>query len=311
MFSHSGSGYIKLFSRDREYSYGVARKFASNPNLFPTGSCNDDNFWIECLRSKSSAELLLAQTAAIIWNPMKPWYSAWMQLFTPIFGDEYIPISVNKAVKEGNFRIDIKLLIGHNEMEGALFTKGFDIIRGLFGRYIPIVSKAPIISKKIVFNDIRKVFFDNDTIGVFVAEKFTETFSDNPFLLDQNAIRRSAVHAIGDYYLTCPTILFGGHIVKNSVFTGNVYQYRLTYANSQSISKFSTWADVTHADDLVLVFGLPFKSFDRKFWTNEDRILSKQIMDIWTHFAKHKSVFKAEKSFSIFDFEFFFLVDFQ
>ncbi len=305
MFSHSGSGYIKLFSRDIEYSYGIARKFASNPNLFLTGSCNDDNYWIECLRSKSSTELLLAQTTAIIWNPMKPWYLAWMQLFVPIFGDEFIPISVNKAVKEGNFRKDIKLLIGHNEMEGVLFAQGFDIIRGLFGRYTPIVSKAPIISRRIVFNDIRKVFFDNDTIGVFVAEKFTETFSDNPFLLDQNGIRRSAVHAIGDYYSTCPTILFGGHIVKNSIFTGNVYQYRLTYANSLSVSKFSTWADVTHADDLVLVFGLPFKSFDRKFWTNEDRILSKQIMDIWTHFAKYESVLEQKNVFQYLNLIFF------
>ena len=264
----------------------MARRFASNDRIFRSGSCAKDEDWIECLRNKSATELLYAHFSSIIYNPSKPWYTVYIQHFTPIFGDELVPISINKAVKDGNFKKDIKILMGHNEMEGALFTQAFDLLRGLYGRYIPIVPIAPVISKAIVFNDIRDVFFDNDTIGIVIAEKFTETFHDEINRLDMNAIRRAAIHAFGDYFLTCPTVLFGGHMVDTQDFTGEIYQYRLTYAHTHSHSRLSIWADVTHTDDLALVFGNPFS--DYKLWSNADRRLSREIMNIWTHFAKHE-----------------------
>ena len=174
--------------------------------------------------------------------------------------------------------------MGHAEMEGALFASAFDIIIGLHGRYIPILPWAPIISKDLVYNDIRRYFFDNDTIGIEIADKFTENFAHER-RHDGNALRRAAIHAFGDYFLTCPTILFGGHLIDHNDFTGQVYQYRLTYAHKQSVSRLSIWADVTHTDDLALVFGSPFE--DPLLWTNSDRKLSREFMDIWTHFAKY------------------------
>ena len=179
--------------------------------------------------------------------------------------------------------------MGHTEMEGLLFATFFDIRKGMFGRYMPLLPKAPLISKAAVFNDIRNNFFDNDTIGVEMARLFTEPFSADPTQLDGNGLRRAAVHAFGDYFLTCPTILFGAHIVKTPDYRGSVYQYRLTYAHKQSFARHSVWAEATHTDDLALVFGLPFN--DRQFWSNGDRKLSKEMMNIWTHFAKYKSVF--------------------
>jgi carboxylesterase type B len=230
---------------------------------------------------------------------LKPWYSGWVQTFVPIFGDEFMPISVNRAVKEGNFCKDIKLLIGHNEMEGALLIASFDILRGLLGRYLPPLPISPLISKRRVYFDIKNIFIDNDTIGIPIAEKFLEHYSENSYILNQNSIRKSAVHLFGNYLLTCPTILFGGHIVKNSLFTGKVFQYRLTHVITQSISKLSIWAEATHADDLPLLFGQPFKPIEWRFWSSSDRKLSKEIMDIWTHFAKYESVFGLKNIYSL------------
>ena len=218
-------------------------------------------------------------------NPTKPWYTAFIQEFTPIFGDEFVPISINKAVKEGNFRKDIKLLMGHNEMEGLFFASAFDLYKGLQGRYTPFLPIAPIISKEIVFNDIRQHFFDNDTIGLGIAEDFTKAFSKDNRFLDSNELRRSAVHSFGDYFLACPTILFGGHLVKNLDFKGVVYQYRLTYAHKQSIARHSVWAEVSHTDDIALLFGAPFT--DPLLWGEDDRRLSRVFMDVWTYFAKY------------------------
>ncbi|CAG2117964.1 unnamed protein product [Medioppia subpectinata] len=281
----SGSAYIKLFSRDTNYSYKIARRFASNKRLFRrSGACVGTD-WIQCLRSKSAYELLNAQLMSIIHNPSKPWYTVYIQQFTPVFGDEFVPISVNRAVNAGDFRKDIHILMGHLEMEGLLFTSAFDLGVGMAGRYLPFVPIAPVISKEIVYNDIRNYFFDNDTIGITIAEEFTKTFDSNPRLLDRNGLRRAATHAFGDYFLTCPTVLFGGGLVTSDQFVGRVYQYRLTYSHRHSISRYSTWSEATHTDDIALVFGAPFN--DRNLWTNGDRRLSKQMMNIWTHFATH------------------------
>ncbi|CAG2163966.1 unnamed protein product, partial [Oppiella nova] len=207
MAETNGSAYIKLFSRDTDYSYKIARKFASNKKLFRrSGPCVGDNDWIECLRTKRAHELLNAQLVSILHNPLKPWYTVWIQQFCPVFGDEFVPISVNKAVKEGNFRKDVRVLMGHVEMEGLLFASAFDLVVGMSGRYLPFVPIAPVISRDIVRNDIRKYFFDNDTIGVEIAHEFTKSFDTNPRLLDGNGLRRAAIHAFGDYFLTCPTI---------------------------------------------------------------------------------------------------------
>jgi hypothetical protein len=204
-----------------------------------------------------------------------------------MFGDEFMPISIPRALKEGNFRKDINILIGHTEMEGAAFTVDFDFVRFLDGRYIPELDYVPLITKNIVFMDTKNIFFDNNTFGTTVSKEYTETFPE--FELNKyngNRIRGSAVHAFSDYALTCPTILFGYYFAKNS-YSGSVFQYRLTYANSRSMCANSEWANVTHADDILLVFGTPFRSFG---FSDDDKKLSFQMMNIWTHFSRYESV---------------------
>ncbi|XP_054161092.1 cholinesterase 1-like [Oppia nitens] len=282
----SGSAYIKLFSRDTDYSYRIARRFASNRLLFPlSGNCPHDSSWIQCLRRKPAKELLTAQVLSILFNPSKPWYTVWIQQFTPIFGDQYVPISVNRAVKQGDFKKDVHILMGHVEMEGLLFTAAFDIVKGMSGRYLPFVGQPTRITRDLVANDIRQYFFDNDTIGVRIADEFTKTFDPDPDRLDRDGIRSAAVHAFGDYFLTCPTILFGGHIANNRDFRGRVYQYRMTSTHRYSISRNSLWANHTHTDDIALVFGAPFN--DHRYWTDDDRRFSRHVMDIWIYFAKY------------------------
>ncbi len=286
-FVKTGSAHVKIFSRDKDYSYQVARRFATNSSLWLTGACDDDKTWIQCLRNKSSKELLIAQTTAIKWNPSNPWYSAIFLEFVPMFGDKFMPISVPQALREGNFRNDIKILIGHVELEGAFFTVAFDLARFLKGRYVPELPFAPVITKNIVFKDIKNIFIDNETIGTNIAAIYTETFPNyvlNP--KTRNWLRTTAVHAFSDYALTCPTVLFGNYFAKNSL-PGSVFQYRLTYANSRSMSAHSFWANVTHGDDILLVFGLPFSDVG---FTEDDKKMSSQMMDIWTYFAKYESV---------------------
>lgn len=172
-------------------------------------------------------------------------------------------------------------------MEGALITLVLDWKANLFGRYLPFVLRPPFISKESVFNDIKNIFIDNQTIAQRVATEYTKPFNRLLVLLNPNPIRRAAVHMFGDYSLTCPTILFGSHLRQRSDFEGKVFQYRLTYGSSQSIASHSHWADVSHTDELPLVFGHPFKPIESFLWKDNDRKVSQQLMDIWTYFAKH------------------------
>lgn len=172
-------------------------------------------------------------------------------------------------------------------MEGALITLVLDWKTNLFGRYFPFIKRPPLISKTMVFNDIINVFINNQTIARTAAKEYIKPFTPLFVLMNPNPIRRAAVHLFGDYSLTCPSILFGSYLRQRSDFEGKVFQYRLTYASSQSIASYSNWADVSHTDDLPLVFGQPFKPIEGFLWTDNDRKMSMIIMNIWTHFAKH------------------------
>jgi hypothetical protein len=79
------------------------------------------------------------------------------------------------------------------------------------------------------------------------------------------------IYALGDYGLVCPTVLFGGLFAKNALPTAKVYQYRLTYPNSQSFCNTSVWANVTHGDQLPLVFGQAFRPLEELNARNEEK----------------------------------------
>lgn len=280
-----GSGFGKLYNPSFSETYTTARKFANFTN------CNGDN-WIDCLRGKSLNDLLAVQSEAPIWaSDAKPDYVAQTFVFRPTYGDEFMPKSVTNAIKSGDFRKNISIMIGHNEMESSffvIFQQNFDKQK----RYVPILPSALIPNVDSVKNDIRNNFIQNDTIGISIAEKYTSGFSNGLFGLPLNSInpiRRSAMFAASDYAYACPTVLFGGWFAKNSVNSnGKVYQYRFTYSTTQSISNSSIWGNSTHTDEYALVFGQPFKPLENLFWLNSDRYLSKVMMDIWTYFATHK-----------------------
>ncbi|CAG2101959.1 unnamed protein product [Medioppia subpectinata] len=294
----SGSAFNKMWEQDVDYSYRVGRRFATDASLWPdNGSCytseGDDIHWVQCLRQKTAEQLLWAQTqSGLRWLPRDPWITVGLSTyFKPIFGDQFLPRPVMTAVKAGDFRRDITIVLGHNEMEGAIITTLVDLYSGLMGRYLPFVPRPPLISQSIVFNDIQNVLVHNKSIAGRVAAQYTDPFNSRLRLqLNPTPIRQSAVHMFGDYALTCPTILFGAYAVRAPAFTGKVFQYRLKYGSTQSLASYSTWADVSHTDELPLVFGLPFKPYERLLWSDRDRRLSKHVMDVWTHFAKSGEV---------------------
>jgi hypothetical protein len=110
---------------------------------------------------------------------------------------------------------------------------------------------------------LRWLVWENDAIGIPRAAAYTSGFTDPATTLNLNPIRRSAMYSADDYALKCQTVLFGGNYAQCSIninSIGKVFQYKLTYAHSQSVfsSTASVWCNASHTDDLALVFGEPF-----------------------------------------------------
>ena len=137
------------------------------------------------------------------------------------------------------------------------------------------------------------MFLANKALGQKLADDYTQGF-DPITLVNSNPLRQTAAHAIGDYYLTCPTILFASYLRTRPAFSGQVWQYRLTSASLYSPVNASFWVDSSHVDEMNHVFGNPWditSPFPLAPWLFGDKQLSSQLMDIWTYFAKYGSVY--------------------
>ncbi len=89
----------------------------------------------------------------------------------------------------------------------------------------------------------------------------------------------------GDLIITCPTYFFAKQFAENSP-KGKVYFYELTYVrNNSKLYRFDTERmGIYHGAELEFVFGLPF--LDPESSSEIDRNLSKNVMSLWTNFAK-------------------------
>jgi hypothetical protein len=208
--------------------------------------------------------------------------------FTPISGDQFMPRNCIPAIKESDFKTDVRLLIGHSAMEGVSFARDFDDMIGLEGRYNP--KQLSRVTRSQVYDDIKLFISKTVDLNGKIAGAYTDPFGADGTDQSRQLIQ-AAAHAYGDYVITCPTILFGAELVRQKAFKGTVYQYRLTYANSQSISYDSYWAEAEHTDEQPLVFGRPLNEPENT-WTQTDRKISQLFVDIWTDFAKNGLIFR-------------------
>ncbi|CAG2107303.1 unnamed protein product [Medioppia subpectinata] len=256
-----------------------SRDFATNKTYFPTNPCANTTAtaeWIKCLKSKTTDELNKAQEAVF--------YATFTETsgtpFKSIYGDQFLPKDFSRSLADADFKTNVNLLIGHSEMEGVSFSNDFDTMFGLNGRYNPRWLSP--VTKDQVWADIRAFMPLPADTQLMIANAYTNQFRPKDQSLE---LTRAAAHAYGDAGITCPTVIFGAQLVTHRDFKGSVHQYRLSYANSKSISYDSYWAEAEHTDEQPLVFGRPLNEPDNG-WTATDKEISKTFVTLWTDFAK-------------------------
>jgi carboxylesterase type B len=271
-YLHQGSTYILEENLREELEN--SKNFAANKAYFPTKTCEGDN-WLQCLKEKSTSELNQAQLKLFRQKLLS------FTPFKPIIGDKFLPKTCVQSLIDADFKTDVQLLIGHTSMEGMSFAYNIDRFLNLSDRYNPKVMSR--VTKDQIKNDI-KLFARDQDFAEEIARAYTQGISNGSNW--NRDLVRSGAHAYGDMLMTCPTIIFGSELTKHSSFKGSVFQYRLTYANSHSISYDSQWAEAKHTDEVPLVFGRPFNELHNN-WTADDKKMSEVVMRIWTDFAKY------------------------
>ena len=89
----------------------------------------------------------------------------------------------------------------------------------------------------------------------------------------------------GDYVFNCPTIKFSNEY--SQVHHGRSFFYKFN-RRSKAV-KWPSWFGVSHGFEIEFVFGTPWLDYD--LYDNEDRIVSRKIMNVWANFAKHGKLY--------------------
>ena len=111
------------------------------------------------------------------------------------------------------------------------------------------------------------------------VENITEFYLRNVSPNDSEAIKSRISDFFGDLLMKCPTYLFAKRYAEHSSDKTKVFFYELTHASGSEA--------VYHAADVLFVFGLPLIGADWGLFSEEDKQISKIIIQYWTHFAKH------------------------
>lgn len=142
------------------------------------------------------------------------------------------------------------------------------------------LNKTKYYLKKVM-NEVN--LFDDIAIDAII-DFYTFGLKDG----DGDKLRKAVSKAVGDAGFVCPMALFGEHLATWSRHR-NIYSYRFTYIAEtyELLYNCVGWMGVCHGADVPHVFGLPVDNYPLPiFWTEEERVFSRQIVEAWTHFAK-------------------------
>ncbi|XP_054159712.1 acetylcholinesterase-1-like [Oppia nitens] len=248
----SGSVNSYLGSEPKESALIKAQDFATKFNCFDNSS-NKIN--ISCLRSIDVKQIVN------ICDTMR--YNN--QFFTPIFGDQFLPLKPEIALKRGDFKKNVDLLFGTCSDEGSGFVSDLG-----FQDMLPdSPNNSMTVSKSKLF--IQLIFSVMKVSNIKkVADFYTKGLKDS----DGVMLKKAVANSFGDYQLTCPTISFGSKMV----LSGKAYSYKLTFSTRHD------WTGVQHGDDIQYVFGGPLRNSNH--YSDDVKHLSHTFINIWTTFAK-------------------------
>ncbi|KAI2801626.1 hypothetical protein BLOT_009440 [Blomia tropicalis] len=208
---------------------------------------------IECLRTKPVD--LLVNTESNFW---------------PVYGDEFMPVRHIDAIKSYRFNRDIDLMYGVCKDEGTGFV--FLFFPETLNPAFEITKEE---AKKFAVRFFTSFNFHN---GQEVADFYIDKLNSNA---TQDEFKIALGNLVGDFILTCPSILFGEEFYSHSAQKQPTYSYRLMQASDTMNTFFPKWIGVPHATDLFFLFPDPSVHLSPR-----EAALSHVMIRAWSNFAK-------------------------
>ena len=240
-----------------------------------------DNFTEEvmsCLRKKDADKL--SQSLLKLSQASKPEEKTTKEEITPqvIFGDEFLPDDPKTMLAEGDHKRNVNLLIGHTDDEGGYMLPMVDI-----QKYS--LSNPKDLTQEEAFDDLAKLSAQLISKTPIDGEKVAKTYINSLKTTESKFLRRALGTALGDFYITCPTILFAKMMLRSDPKKVKVYHYYWTRKVSDSAVPCADWMGACHATDSYMLFAQPFA--DKEHYTEEERSVSLNFIKTVGHFAKH------------------------
>lgn len=240
-----------------------------------------DNFTkdvISCLHKKASDKL--SQSLLKLSQATKPADKTTKEEITPqvIFGDEFLPEDPKSMLAEGDHKRTVSLLIGHTDDEGGYMLPMVDMDK--FS-----LTSPKTLTKEDAFAELKKLSSQLISKTPIDGEKVAKTYIDALKTSDSKILRRTLGTALGDFYITCPTILFAKMLVRSAPKSVKAYHYYWTRKVSSSAVPCADWMGACHATDTYMLFAQPFA--DSEHYTEEERNVSLKFITTVGHFAKH------------------------
>ncbi|KAH9368412.1 acetylcholinesterase-1-like [Haemaphysalis longicornis] len=256
----SGSPYFRIADNTREGPHKVEK-------LARALSCAGNDMTIEshmaemvdCLRKIDGKELLIMSNTI---------FGVHALTFFPIYGDDIIPDDPYQMMEQKKFH-KADLLIGNNLDEGSYF------VFYLFGRALSLEQAYKITKYEVdlyVSYCLQMLLRKNVSP---IRHYYLSHISERENI---KALQKAA-EAVGDFAIICPTKYFAESFAN---MNNKVHYYHFTHR--PSFSTWPGWVGPTHGDEVFFVMGLPFSS--PTVATDQERELSKLMIETWTTFAK-------------------------
>ncbi len=230
--------------------------------------CKDVKKMTECLRGKTVAEIMAAQNKL-----------------------DLLVATISAPVVDGHFLKDLpwdlertnklqaaaeEQMIGYNTDEGSMF--GTAVGSNMFALKPNQVNKTHL-EQAIKFETAQRYPGKQELLHQVALHEYTKYSSKSPLKwFESTSDLRSDF-----YFKNCAKST--SEVLAKSGKT--VYRYEFTYMPKKPVVPY--WK-VAHAMELAYVFGLPLidqKNFLLANYTDEDKVVSRNVMKLWTDFAKN------------------------
>ncbi|XP_077528699.1 acetylcholinesterase-like [Haemaphysalis longicornis] len=218
---------------------------------------------IECLRSKSAEDILLATSETLSARELR---------FLPTFGDRFLPMEPKVAAVNGLFD-PVDLLVGVTEDEGAIalmLPLRKELMSDNLGH---LGGRALQRSLHTAFSP----WLENGPQGML--SEYTTHARDGP------SLRRQYVDYISDSVFVCPMHFAAErHSKRGQSIYSYVFGHRPTVnLFGQRDQPLPSWMRTPHSFDLMYLFGAPL--VDQETFDAEDASVSSMLLRILATFA--------------------------